>query len=235
MTLTVRDLRLERKGRTLLRDITLDFPDAHSTAILGISGSGSSEFLEVLAGLTPATSGSILLDGKELVGMDDDERAHLRRHHIGCIFTRGNLLTSHTVKQNIDMPLHLSKKKSEEDFARHVYETLGITDILEENPSDIAPVEHKRVAIARCLISGASTILADNPCDDLARAEAHHIRELLRMCAREFGRTVITLTNNFADAIAAERILLFGDGQVDTTVNDPSLLALFSVLEAQNE
>ncbi|HWJ49759.1 MAG TPA: ABC transporter ATP-binding protein, partial [Solirubrobacteraceae bacterium] len=139
-----------------LDGVTVGFPKARFTAIMGPSGSGKSTLMHVLAGLDRPTSGTVRLAGVELTGLGDRELTQLRRDHIGFIFQTFNLLPVLNAEENILLPLSIAGRKPDQEWLDRLIDTVGIRDRLTHRPAEMSGGQQQRVAVARALISRPS-------------------------------------------------------------------------------
>src|SRR6187200_2335832 len=136
-----------------LRGVTLSFPAGQFTAIMGPSGSGKSTLMHILAGLDRPTSGSVILDGAELAGLDDKRLTALRRDKVGFVFQSYNLLPVLDARENIVLPLSIAGRKPDEEWLDSLIQTIGLSDRLDHRPSELSGGQQQRVAVARALAS----------------------------------------------------------------------------------
>ena len=141
----------------------LDLRAGRFYAIVGRSGSGKSTLMHILGGLDRPTSGQVIIDNCSLFDMSDSELATLRRKKIGFVFQAFNLLSEHTVYENIVMPLTLDHEKPDREHLSKIVKALGIDDKLSRYPSQLSGGEQQRVAIARALVTKPTIVLADEP------------------------------------------------------------------------
>ena len=198
-----------------LKNINFSVENGEYVAIMGESGSGKTTLLNILAGLDKPTSGSVLLDGKDLASIKESDRAAFRRDHLGFVFQDFNLLDTFSLKDNIFLPLVLSGRKYPEMEKRLVpiAQRLGIQGILEKYPYEVSGGQKQRVAIARALITRPQLILADEPTGAL---DSRAAEELLRLFAaiNQDGQTILMVTHSVKAASSARRVLFIKDGIV---------------------
>jgi putative ABC transport system ATP-binding protein len=197
-----------------LRGVTLGFPAARYTAIMGPSGSGKSTLMNILAGLDRPTSGSVVLDGREITTMDDAELTRLRRDHIGFIFQFFNLLPVLDAGENVVLPLSIAGRKPDEAWLNELTQAVGIADRLSHRPSELSGGQQQRVAVARALVSKPSVVFADEPTGNLDSKASDDVLNLLRMAVDEFGQTVVMVTHDAHAASFADRLLILKDGLI---------------------
>lgn len=184
-------------------------------AIMGESGSGKTTLLNILAALDKPTRGSVLLQGKDLTHIREKEITNFRREHLGFVFQDFNLLDNFNNKDNIFLPLVLSKKSVSEMERRlaPIAKQLGIEDILTKYPYEISGGQKQRVAVARALITQPDLVLADEPTGAL---DSKSTEELLHLFGRinEKRQTIIMVTHSTSAASHASRVLVIKDGKI---------------------
>ena len=134
-----------------LRGVSAEFPRGQFSAIMGPSGSGKSTFMHILAGLDQPTTGSVKIDGTEIIGLDDKELTRLRRDKVGFVFQFFNLLPVLTAEENIELPLSIAGRKPDPEWERQLLEAVGLMDRRTHRPSELSGGQQQRVAIARAL------------------------------------------------------------------------------------
>ncbi|MDX2199976.1 MAG: ABC transporter ATP-binding protein [Phycisphaerae bacterium] len=224
-TVSVRDLHkvYRSAGHDVhaLRGVSLDIRRGSFTAIMGASGSGKSTLLHLLGGLAPPTSGTLLVEGRNLTQMSDGERTIFRRRRIGVIFQQYNLLPTLTARENVAMPMLIDGKPLEQ-FRTRVDELLTLVHLqhrLDHRPDALSGGEQQRVAIARALMNDPAIVLADEPTGNLDSKQAHEVWRLLQRIARENGRTIVMVTHEAHGAAFADEVIVVKDGQVVGTIN----------------
>jgi putative ABC transport system ATP-binding protein len=208
--------------------ISVDFPAGRFTAIMGPSGSGKSTLMHVLAGLDRPTSGSVVLDGVKLQGLDDRRLTELRRDKVGFVFQSFNLLPVLTAEENILLPLSIAGRKPDAPWVERLVDTVRLGDRLTHRPSELSGGQQQRVAVARALASRPSVVFADEPTGNLDSKSSAELLELLRRSVDEFGQTIIMVTHDANAASYADRLLLLGDGRI---VHDGSAQSPEAVLD----
>ena len=197
-----------------LRGVSLSFPAGEFTAIMGPSGSGKSTLMHLLAGLDRPTSGSVVVDGQELAGLDDRRLTALRRDKLGFIFQAFNLVPVLTAEENITLPTMLAGRKPEPGWLDTLVDTVGLRDRLTHRPSELSGGQQQRVAVARALISRPAVVFADEPTGNLDSVSSAEVLRLLRRAVDDFGQTVIMVTHDAGAAAAADRVVVLRDGEV---------------------
>jgi putative ABC transport system ATP-binding protein len=199
---------------TALDDVTVSFPAGRLTAIMGPSGSGKSTLMHLLAGLDQPTAGSVVLDGVEVVGLDDGKLTQLRRDRVGFIFQSFNLLPVLTARENIELPLSIAGKTPDSEWVERVIDIVHIRDRLTHRPSELSGGQQQRVAVARALASRPAVVFADEPTGNLDSKAGRDVLDLLRRSVDEVGQTIIMVTHDANAAAIADRLLLLEDGKI---------------------
>ena len=197
-----------------LDGVTVGFPQGRFTAIMGPSGSGKSTLMHCLAGLDRPTSGSVVIDGVELGGLDDRKLTELRRDKVGFVFQFFNLLPVLSAEENITLPLSLAGRKPEEGRLEQLIEAVGLGDRLSHRPAELSGGQQQRVAIARALVSKPSVVFADEPTGNLDSKSSEEVLALLRRAVDDFGQTVVMVTHDAQAAATADRVVVLVDGRV---------------------
>lgn len=187
---------------TILQDISFQLNEGDSLAIIGSSGSGKSTLLGLLAGLDVPTDGEILLAGKALSQMSEDERASLRAEHVGFVFQSFQLLESLTAVENVMLPLELEGKKNARERAMELLQRVGLGERTHHYPKQLSGGEQQRVAIARAFASNPTILFADEPTGNLDTKTGESIIELLFQLNSEEKTTLVLVTH---EARLAER------------------------------
>ena len=199
---------------TALDGVSVEFPASRFTAIMGPSGSGKSTMMHCLAGLDRPTSGSVVIAGTDLGGLDDGELTTLRRDKVGFVFQFFNLLPVLSAHENILLPLKLAGRDPDPDRLRRLIEAVDLGDRLEHRPSELSGGQQQRVAIARALASKPAVVFADEPTGNLDSRSSEEVLALLRQAVDEFGQTVVMVTHDANAAAVADRILVLVDGKI---------------------
>ena len=203
-----------------LDDVDLNVAPGEMVAVMGPSGSGKSTLLTIAGSLEEATSGAVLVDGQVVSSMTPDERARLRRRHIGYVFQDFNLLPGLTALENVSLPLELDGV----DLSRAQAEALRALDDLEMRqraehfPDELSGGEQQRVAIARAVVGSRRLLLADEPSGALDSVNGEAVIRLLRKVCTS-GLAVVVVTHDSQLAAWADRIVFLRDGRlVDGTI-----------------
>ncbi len=198
-----------------LSDINFSVEEGEYVAIMGESGSGKTTLLNILAALDKPTSGTVLLNGKNIVSINGKEIAAFRRDNLGFIFQDFNLLDNFSLKDNILLPLVLEQVPPEEMEPRlmPVAKKLGIHDILQKYPYEVSGGQKQRAAAARALITKPQLILGDEPTGALDSRTTDSLLRLFHEINEE-GQTILMVTHSIKAASHANRILFIKDGEV---------------------
>lgn len=200
-----------------LDGVALNVEQGEFVAIVGTSGSGKSTLLHMLGGLDNPTSGSVVLDGKELSKMNDDELTIFRRRNIGFIFQNYNLVPILNVYENIVLPIELDGEKVDKEFVDKILKMLGLTEKLNNMPNNLSGGQQQRVAIARALATKPAIILADEPTGNLDSKTSQEVLGLLKVTSQQLHQTIIMITHNNEIAQLADRIIRIEDGKIVVT------------------
>lgn len=181
---------------TILDNVSLDISRGSSVAIVGASGSGKSTLLSLLAGLDLPSTGEVILAGRSLTGLDEDQRAALRAEQVGFVFQSFQLLDSLTALENVMLPLELDGRRDAANRARHLLGRVGLDHRLTHYPRQLSGGEQQRVAIARAFASEPAILFADEPTGNLDAATGARITDLLFELNREQGTTLVLVTHD---------------------------------------
>ena len=208
-----------------LRGIDLDVDAGDFVAIMGPSGSGKSTAMNLIGCLDVPSAGQYLFDGVHVEQLDRDQRARLRRRHLGFVFQGFNLLARTTAQENVELPL-LYRGESVADRRRNAREALaavGLAGWEPHTPAELSGGQQQRVAIARAIVSKPTVLLADEPTGNLDTARSREIMELLVGLNRDRGITVLMVTHEPDMAVYARRTVRFVDGRVDSDVRQSGM------------
>ena len=198
----------------VLRQVTFTIPQGSFVAIVGPSGSGKTTLLGLLAGLDTPTSGSVSLDGADLGGLSEDQRARLRGEKVGFVFQSFQLIPTLTAIENVQVPLELRGDRGAAARARDLLQRVGLGDRTDHFPAQLSGGEQQRVAIARAFSNAPRILFADEPTGNLDGVTGARIVELLEQLNRESGSTIVLVTHETALAARAGRIIRLHDGAV---------------------
>lgn len=183
-------------------------------AVVGTSGSGKSTMLHIIGGLDKPTSGEIIVDGRTLGGMNDEELTIFRRRNIGFVFQQYNLIPMLNVWENVILPIKLDGKKPQLEYVEMVIDTLGLSSKISSFPHELSGGQQQRAAIARALAAKPSILLCDEPTGNLDSQTSQDVMGLLKVTSEQFHQTMVMITHNEEIAQMADRILRIEDGQI---------------------
>lgn len=198
-----------------LRNVNFSVEQGEYVAIMGESGSGKTTLLNILAALDKPTGGKVLLEGKDLTSVKESEIAAFRREKLGFVFQDFNLLDTFSLRDNIYLPLVLSRQDYREMSRRldPIAEQLGITEILDKFPYEVSGGQKQRAAVARALITNPKLVLADEPTGALDSKATDELLELFSQINAS-GQTILMVTHSVKAASHAGRVLFIKDGEV---------------------
>lgn len=200
-----------------LNDVSFTVDRNEYLALMGPSGSGKSTLMNILGCLDSPSSGSYVLNGKEVSQMEDDELANVRNKEIGFVFQTFNLLPRLTSLENVALPLVYAGfgKKERKERAEEVMKLVGLQDRMEHKPNELSGGQRQRVAIARALVNEPSIILADEPTGNLDTKTSYEIMKIFQDI-QDKGNTVILVTHEEDIARHAKRIMRLRDGKLES-------------------
>ena len=197
-----------------LDGISLTVEKGEFRAIVGRSGSGKSTLLHMLGGLDVPTSGTVIVDGRDISGMTKDELTIFRRRKIGFVFQNYNLLPLMNVYENIILPIQLDGIKPDRKFVENILEMLGLGEKKFAMPNQLSGGQQQRVALARALAAKPAIILADEPTGNLDSSTSQDVLGLIKVSGEQLGQTVVMITHNEEIAQMAGRIIRLEDGRI---------------------
>ena len=197
-----------------LDGVNLSVDSGEFVAIVGTSGSGKSTLLHMLGGLDRPTSGSVIVDGKDIFSLKDEALTIFRRRKIGFVFQSHNLVPVLNARENIVLPIQLDGRQVDEDFLDKIVNTLGLEKKLGSLPSQLSGGQQQRVAIARALAAAPAIILADEPTGNLDSRTSQDVLSLLKVTSQKFAQTIVMITHNEEIAQTADRIIRIEDGRI---------------------
>jgi putative ABC transport system ATP-binding protein len=198
-----------------LRGANLSVARGEFLSVVGPSGSGKSTLFHILGGLTPPTSGSITIDGQDLLKMTDAERTNLRKKTVGFVFQKYNLLPTLTAEENIEIARDIAGGKAVIDPQfLEVVRMLGIEGRLHHKPRALSGGEQQRVAIARAIVNRPAILLADEPTGNLDSENSQAVLTLLRDLNNRLGQTILMITHDPEAAAYGHRLVHMKDGRI---------------------
>ncbi|MCC2253027.1 ABC transporter ATP-binding protein [Ruminococcus sp. CLA-AA-H200] len=197
-----------------LDGVSLTVEEGEFVAVVGTSGSGKSTLLNMMGGLDVPTEGEVIIAGKKLSGMNDENLTIFRRRRIGFVFQNYNLVPILNVYENIILPVSLDGEKPDDTYIKKVIGLLGLKDRLTEMPGNLSGGQQQRVAIARALAAKPALILADEPTGNLDSKTSQDVLGLIQASSRQFNQTVVMITHNEEIAQTADRIIRIEDGKI---------------------
>lgn len=209
--------KIYRQGKVevpALRGVSMEVFPGEFVSIMGPSGCGKSTMLHVIGGLAQATRGRVFLDGNDLTTMSDSARTLLRRHKVGFVFQRFNLLPTLDARHNIELAQHIHGNGFDPHRFQVVADLLGLSGRLKHKPSELSGGEQQRVALARAIVSEPKIVLADEPTGNLDTKSSDAVLNLLRQLNRDLGQTIVMITHNPDAAAYGHRVLHMRDGEV---------------------
>lgn len=197
-----------------LSHVSLDIEEGTFVSIIGSSGSGKSTLLNLLGGLDRPTSGEVIVDGKSIFEMRDEELTIFRRRKIGFVFQNYNLMSILNVYENIVLPIELDGAKIDEAYVERIMDMLKLSEKRYAMPNQLSGGQQQRVAIARALAAKPSIILADEPTGNLDSKTSMDVIALLKLTSKEFAQTIVMITHNEEIATIADRMIRIEDGKI---------------------
>ena len=183
-------------------------------AIVGASGSGKSTLMNMIGGIDNPTSGDVVIEGKNISNLSEDELAIFRRRNLGMIYQFYNLVPTLTARENIILPWRLDGRKENGSKVEGLLKVLGLTERAHHLPSQMSGGQQQRVSIGRALINDPAFILADEPTGNLDSKTSAEIIDLLKYTNEQFNQTILLITHDDKIALRADRIITIGDGKI---------------------
>ena len=199
-----------------LDGVDLTVENGEFVAIVGTSGSGKSTLLHMLGGLDRPNGGSVLVEGRDIFALKDEELTIFRRRKIGFVFQSYNLVPVLSVYDNIVLPIQLDGGRVDEDYVSQVIEALGLEQKLDRLPNQLSGGQQQRVAIARALATKPAILLADEPTGNLDSRTSQDVLSLMKTTGQKFAQTMVMITHNEEIAQLADRIVRIEDGRIVT-------------------
>ena len=212
--LQAKNLRKGESEVAALDGVNLSVEKGEFLAIVGTSGSGKSTLLNLLGGLDVPTSGSVVMDGKQLELLSNDELTIFRRRKIGFVFQQFNLIPMLNVWENIILPLKLDNKRVDKRYIRDIIDILGLEKKCDSLPGQLSGGQQQRVSIARAMAIKPSVILADEPTGNLDSRTSQDVLGILKVTSEQYRQTIVMITHNAEIAQMADRIVRIEDGKI---------------------
>jgi len=220
LTKSYRSGSVTESSLTVLKDVSFAVPAGGSCAIVGPSGSGKTTLLGLCAGLDVPTSGSVILDGRDLSSLNEDNRARLRSETVGFVFQNFQLLPKLTAIENVMVPLELRGERGIRDVAASLLKKVGLAERIHHYPAQLSGGEQQRVALARAFLNRPKILFADEPTGNLDNETSDRIVDLLFDLNASSGTALVLVTHNLDLARKAGRIIQLKGGRLigDQTV-----------------
>ena len=197
----------------VLKGIDLLINSGEKVALMGPSGAGKSTLIHILGLMDKPTSGTVLIDDKDITSFSPAKLAKMRKENIGFVFQFHYLLADFTVMENILMPVWDNRKEKKE-YALHMLETMGLTDRANHMPNELSGGEQQRVALARALINNPKILFADEPTGNLDRKTGEKIEDLMFSMCSKLKTTLLVVTHSQELANLADRQIKIVDGKI---------------------
>ena len=200
----------------VLDDIDIEIKDGEFVSLMGPSGSGKSTLLYLVGGLDKLNKGKVLINGKDISKLSDNEMSKLRRRDIGFVFQFYNLVQNLTVEENIMLPVVMNGEKESNYKERldYILKTIGLEDKRKSLPKELSGGQQQRVSIARAVILNPSIIFADEPIGNLDSKSGKEVMELFKKINEEEHITILQVTHSEESAKYGNRIIRLKDGKI---------------------
>jgi len=198
-----------------LRGVSMNIADGEFLSIMGPSGSGKSTLMNIMGCLDQSSSGTYLLDGRDVSRLNDNQLAEIRNRRIGFVFQTFNLLARTTALQNVELPMiYAGNRSNRREKAMAALDAVGLVERVHHRPNELSGGQQQRVAIARALVNDPAIILADEPTGNLDSKSGAEILEIFRRLHRERGITIVFVTHDPLIAEQTRRIVRIRDGVI---------------------
>lgn len=201
-----------------LDNISLSIYEGEFVVVMGPSGSGKSTLLNIMSTLDVASTGKVLIKGKSVKKLINEDIDKFRGRELGFIFQDFNVLPNLTVLENIAVPLNLNSKKTVEEVKRaceEIAEKIGIADILDKYPAECSGGQIQRISIARALVTNPNLIFADEPTGNLDSENSHEILSILKDVNEKEKKTIVMVTHDNMIASYGHRVIFLRDGKIE--------------------
>jgi putative ABC transport system ATP-binding protein len=205
-----------------LDGISVEFPTAGFSAVMGPSGSGKSTLLHVMAGLDNLTSGRVFIGDTDLTTLSEKRLTLLRRDKVGFVFQSYNLIPTLDAEENITLPLDLAGRKADPAWLSTIIDTTRLKDRLRHKPTELSGGQQQRVAAARALASRPEIVFADEPTGNLDSRSSAELLGFMRKAATDFGQTIVMVTHDPNAASYADRVVFLNDGRAVDEMDGPT-------------
>lgn len=214
--LSAKNLSKKYATVTVVNDVSLQVDKGEIVSVTGPSGAGKSTLLHLLGGLDKPDTGSVLINGTDMLQLPARKQAKFRNEHIGFVFQFHHLMPEFSAVENVSMPLWIrgTSKKEAAEQAQDMLGIVGLGHRMNNKPSELSGGEQQRVAIARALVTRPSVIMADEPTGNLDTENAHLVHRLFLDLRQKLGQTFIMITHNEALAAMTDRTLMMQDGRI---------------------
>lgn len=199
-------------------DVSFDIKKGEFCCLLGTSGSGKSTLLNLMAGIEKATSGKIMIKGKNIPKMNENSLAKFRQRYLGFVFQAYNLINSMTALENVEFPLVFKKvrPKKRKKLAKEMLVKVGLQSRLSHKPKEMSGGQQQRVGIARAFVAKPEIVFADEPTGNLDTRTTIEVMELIKQMARDNNQTIVMVTHDRSLAAYADKIIHILDGKIQS-------------------
>jgi len=209
-----------------LVDVNLSLEKGKMIVILGPSGAGKSTFLNLLGGLDSPTSGTIIVDGKDISTLSNDELAEYRAAKVGFVFQSYNLIPTLTVEENVDLVREIAPNAMD---TKEMLDDVGLLDHSKKFPAELSGGEQQRVSIARALAKNPEILLCDEPTGALDSETGVVVLKVLMKMARTYGKTIVVVTHNQSIAGIADEVIKVKNGKIKSFERQDNPLSIDEV------
>jgi putative ABC transport system ATP-binding protein len=230
-----------------VNDVSFDIMKGEFCCLLGTSGSGKSTLLNLMAGIEKSTSGQIIIKGKNIPKLKENQLAKFRQEYLGFVFQSYNLINTMTALENVEFPLIFKKigVRKRRRMAKKMLQEVGLGTRLKHKPKEMSGGQQQRVGIARAFVARPEIVFADEPTGNLDTRTTMEVMEIIRKMAKENNQTIVMVTHDPRLAAFADKIIRILDGKIQaievvTDISDPEAVAaselnLAAAVEAVNK